>query len=45
MAKVTTSSANAPKGTKVSRPGTHSKTKTSKLKTSKLYKKENRGQG
>ena len=30
---------------KVSRPGVHSKTKTSKLKTSKLYKKLNRGQG
>ena len=30
---------------KVSRPGVHSKTKTSKLKTSKNYKKLNRGQG
>lgn len=30
---------------KVSRPGIHSKTKTSKLKSSKLYKKGNRGQG
>ena len=45
MAKVTASSANAPKGTKVSRPGVHSKTKTSRLKTSKLYKKQSRGQG
>jgi hypothetical protein len=45
MAKVTASSANAPKGTKVSRPGVHSKTKTSRLKTSKLYKKSYRGQG
>jgi hypothetical protein len=27
------------------RKGVHSKTKTSKLKTSKLYKKKNRGQG
>ncbi len=27
------------------RPGIHSKTKTSKLKSSKLYKKSNRGQG
>ena len=31
--------------TKVSRPGVHSKTKTSKLKSSKLYKKAYRGQG
>ena len=31
--------------TKVSRPGVHAKTKTSKLKTSKLYKKLGRGQG
>ena len=30
---------------KVSRPGVHAKTKTSKLKTSKLYKKSYRGQG
>ncbi len=30
---------------KVSRPGIHSKTKTSKLKNSKNYKKLNRGQG
>jgi hypothetical protein len=30
---------------KVSRPGVHSKTKTSSLKTSKLYKKAYRGQG
>jgi len=30
---------------KVSRPGVHSKTKTSKLKTSKLYVKKYRGQG
>lgn len=30
---------------KVSRPGVHAKTKTSKLKTSKLYKKKYRGQG
>jgi hypothetical protein len=29
----------------VSRPGVHSKTKTSILKTSKLYKKAYRGQG
>jgi hypothetical protein len=30
---------------KVSRPGIHSKNGTSKLKSSKLYKKANRGQG
>ena len=30
---------------KVNRPGVHAKTKTSKLKTSKLYKKLGRGQG
>lgn len=30
---------------KVSRPGIHAKTKTSKLKSSKSYKKEYRGQG
>ena len=29
----------------ISRPGVHAKTKTSKLKTSKLYKKKYRGQG
>lgn len=30
---------------KVSRPGVHSKTKTSKLKASKNYKKSYKGQG
>jgi hypothetical protein len=45
MAKVTASSANAPKGTKVSRPGVHSKTVSSKLKSSKNYKKKYVGQG
>ncbi len=30
---------------KVKRPGVHSKTKTSKIKTSKLYQKKYRGQG
>jgi len=29
----------------ISRPGVHSKTKTSSLKTSKLYKKAYKGQG
>ena len=32
-------------GNKVSRPGIHAKTKTSKLKSSKNYKKNYRGQG
>lgn len=46
MAKVNVAkSSNAPKGTKVSRPGIIAKTKTSRLKTSKLYKKQSRGQG
>jgi hypothetical protein len=31
--------------TKVSRPGVHAKTKTSKSKTSRNYKKSYRGQG
>jgi hypothetical protein len=30
---------------KVSRPGVHAKTKSSKIKTSRLYKKRSRGQG
>ena len=30
---------------KISRPGIHSKSKSSKLKSSKLYKKKNGGQG
>ena len=29
----------------ISRPGVHAKTKTSKIKTSKLYKKAYKGQG
>lgn len=33
------------KSVKVSRPGVHAKCKTSKLKSSKNYKKQNRGQG
>ena len=45
MAKVATIKSNAPKRTKVSRPGVIAKTKTSRSKTSKLYKKSNRGQG
>lgn len=35
----------APKGVKKKRPGVHGKTKYSKLKSSKLYKKLSRGQG
>jgi hypothetical protein len=35
----------AKKDIKVSRPGIHSKSKTSKLKSSKNYVKQNRGQG
>jgi hypothetical protein len=33
------------KKNKVSRPGVHAKSKTSKLKTSRNYKKLSRGQG
>jgi hypothetical protein len=43
MAKQTVVAAKAEKN--VSRPGIHSKTKTSKIKTSKLYKKAYKGQG
>jgi hypothetical protein len=43
MAKQTTSVLKIEKN--VSRPGVHSKTKSSKLKTSKLYKKGYGGQG
>lgn len=45
MAKVATIKSNSPKRTKVSRPGIIAKTKTSRSKTSKLYKKSYRGQG
>jgi hypothetical protein len=44
MAKTTTPTLKHQKS-KTSRPGVHSKKKTSKLKTSKLYKKKYRGQG
>ena len=43
MAKKATGGAAA--SVKVSRPGVHAKTKTSKLKGSKLYKKLYKGQG
>lgn len=46
MAKANMASAGAFKSrTKVKRPGVHAKTKSSKLKSSKLYKKSYRGQG
>lgn len=46
MAKVkSTSSVIKVEKPKVSRPGIHSKSKTSKLKSSKNYKKLYRGQG
>lgn len=44
MAKVQTSTLKQDKP-KVNRPGVHSKTKTSKSKNSKLYKKLYKGQG
>ncbi len=44
MAKVTNTVEKRIK-VKVSRPGVHAKSKTSKLKSSKLYKKLNKGQG
>lgn len=45
MAKLKDSTVKAYKSTKVSRPGVHAKTKTSKLKKSKNYKKLYKGQG
>ena len=46
MAKVNTAKNNyAPSGTRKKRPGVVAKKKTSKLKSSKLYKKAYRGQG
>ncbi len=45
MAKATTSTVKAYIKPKVSRPGVHAKTKTSKSKNSKLYKKGYRAQG
>lgn len=45
MAKVKDSTVRAYSKVKVSRPGVHAKTKTSKLKSSRNYKKLNRGQG
>lgn len=45
MAKTTTSTVRAYTKPKVSRPGVHAKTKTSKSKTSKNYKKSYKKQG
>lgn len=45
MAKVATSSVKTYAATKKSRPGVHAKTKTSKLKKSRNYRKLYRGQG
>ena len=44
MPKKTNAFENAPQGS-VKRPGVHAKTKSSKSKTSKLYKKRYKGQG
>lgn len=44
MAKITNTVEKIAK-TKVKRPGVHAKSKTSKLKTSKLYKKAYNSQG
>jgi hypothetical protein len=45
MAKIKSNVTNVLETTKVSRPGIHAKSKTSKSKTSKNYKKPYRGQG
>jgi hypothetical protein len=45
MAKIKSNATNVLETTKVSRPGIHAKSKTSKSKTSKNYKKPYRGQG
>lgn len=45
MAKINTATTKTLTKVKVSRPGVHAKTKTSKLKKSKNYKKAYRGQG
>lgn len=45
MAKITTQGTNTKLSLKVNRPGVHAKSKTSKLKKSKNYKKMYRGQG
>ena len=45
MAKIKDTTGGVKAKVKVSRPGVHSKTRTSKLKTSKNNRKLNRGQG
>ena len=45
MAKIKDQTAKTLVKAQVSRPGVHAKTKTSKLKTSKNYRKMYRGQG
>ncbi len=45
MAKIKENTYKAKTDTKVSRPGVHAKTKTSRSKKSKNYKKLYRGQG
>lgn len=45
MAKIKENTGGVKVKVKVSRPGVHAKTRTSKLKTSKNYRKLNRGQG
>lgn len=45
MAKIKSTTSNVLEKTTVSRPGIHAKSKTSKLKSSKNYKKLYRGQG
>jgi hypothetical protein len=45
MAKIKETTGGVKAKAKVARPGVHAKTKTSKLKTSKNYRKLNRGQG
>lgn len=45
MAKIKASSVSTLEKKNINRPGVHAKTKTSKSKTSKLYKKKYRGQG
>ena len=45
MAKIISVSSNFVSTPKVKRPGVHAKTKTSRLKSSKNYKKAYKGQG
>jgi hypothetical protein len=45
MAKIKASAVSTLEQKQISRPGVHAKTKSSKSKTSKLYKKKYRGQG